>query len=300
MRKTRWLAAIATLTVVSGISAGASAAPFTPVMDEFFIVKNSSEIFRDSFSDGILPPSGPDGPNTYSNSPQAGLGGMTSESGGKLTMTPALGSPTLIVGGLADTFTGGLRLRSTSPASGDFLGQSDSFEIHGLFDLANLPGVTGQKFGIRATDIAGPGTGDDVAELTVSKDMISGDIGIRLLEIDFIANTVELADFISIQGVLGSAAQIELVISKNAGLSTVDASFTVFDAGMSVLQSGVLDNINNTTGNPITLYNGESFTRAQFMSLDTGIPVSVSEPTTLAILGLGLAGLGFVRRRRAA
>jgi hypothetical protein len=274
----------------------ASALPFEPVFDEFWIVRNGSEIFRDSFDDGVLPPSGPDGAVTYSDDPQAGLGGMASEAGGKLTMTPALGVPTLITGGFADTFTGGLRLASTNPASGNFLGLDESFEIHGLFDLSSLPGITGQAFGIRATDRAGAGTGDDVGQLTVWKSQTTGDIGIRFAELDFIGDTNETAGFVSIASVLIDALQVELVISKAAGANTVDASYTVYGAGASVLQSGGVDGINDVTGDPITLYNGELFTRAQFVALDTGVPVP--EPATLGLFGVGLAGLAAASRRR--
>lgn len=276
------------------LSGAAGATTFQPVLDEFWVLKNGTEIFRDSFEDGVLPPSGPDGPITYSNVPGAGLAGMTSESGGKLTMTPALGAPTLISGAFADTFTGGLRRASTAPANPAFLGQSDSFEIHGLFDLFALPAITGQAFGIRTTDRAGPGTGNDVAQLFVGVSAMTGEIGVALNELDFIADTRQPVDFVSIQAVLASAAQVELIISKAVDASTIGASYSVLDGSMGVLQSGNLDTINNVTGFPISIYNGEQFTRPQFFSADTG--VQIPEPATLTILAFGLASFGFARR----
>jgi hypothetical protein len=151
---------IATLCVVGFMAfcGGASvAAPFTPVIDEFWVVKNGSEQFRDSFDDGVLPPSGPqDGnpsgtgnPNTYS---VTGPNGFIGESGGRLTMQPSLGTPTVITNSLADTFMGATRLRTTNTGSGSSLELGDSFEVHGLFDLSNLPTVAGQTFGIRVSD----------------------------------------------------------------------------------------------------------------------------------------------------
>ena len=48
--------------LIAATSAPAFAIPFTPQLDEFWIVKDGTEIFRDSFNDGALPPSGPDTP----------------------------------------------------------------------------------------------------------------------------------------------------------------------------------------------------------------------------------------------
>ena len=57
-------ALVAAAIAVIGLSSAAHATPFQPAIDEFWIVKNGNEIFRDSFSDGVLPPSGPDGATT--------------------------------------------------------------------------------------------------------------------------------------------------------------------------------------------------------------------------------------------
>src|SRR4051812_42232882 len=89
---------VAGFIACAAVAGTAHAVPFQSVIDEFWIVKNGGEIFRDSFSDGLLPTTGPDGASTYS---VAGSAGMTSESGGKLTMTPSLGTGSVITNGFA-------------------------------------------------------------------------------------------------------------------------------------------------------------------------------------------------------
>jgi hypothetical protein len=298
MQGFRSLIAILSVAAAVGFAGAASAVPFQPVIDEFWVIRNSTENFRDSFSDGVKPPSGPEdgltsSGNTYGVS---GAAGFTSESGGKLTMTPELGVPTLISSGLADTFVGARRLRSTNPASSAFLGLGQSFEIHGLFDLSSLPTIAGQAFGIRAHDGITRGSGVDVFALEVRKSSISGDIIVSGTELDFVASTVEIVGFEAIESFLTSAVQIELIISKLANSDLLDASFILYDLGGSAIHGATLDNINNVTNNPVRIYTDQAFTRPQFMAIDTNVPIS--EPVTLAIFGFGLAGLGIMRRRR--
>lgn len=288
-------ALVSAIAILPFLSMSASATPFQPVMDEFWIVKNGTELFRDSFNGGGLPPSGPDGATTYFSGAQAGLGGMTGETGGKLTMTPALGSQTLITGFFADTFTGGTRANITGANS---LSISNSVEIHGLFDLSSVPTITGQQFGIRFTDRNNTNTGDDIIQLSVVKSGISGDIGVRFAELDFVADTSETAGFASITSLLPSASQIELVLTKAAGSNNVFASYNLLDAFNNSVGGGTLDNINNVTLSALSIYNGETYTRGQFFATDTG--VLISEPAAFATMLIGLAGLGYTRRKRAA
>jgi hypothetical protein len=308
--KIKAFAAVSAMAVIMGGQAAAT--PFAPVIDEFWIVKGDNggtptETFRDSFNDGNVPLSGPqDGangnPDTYVGS---GLAGFTNESGGKLTMTPSLGETVLIDGYLADTFTGATKLRSTLSGNLNSLELADSFEIHGLFDLSSLPGVSGQSFGIGVTDRAGTNgsanEGNDTIRLSVAKSSVTGNTIVRFTELDFINDTIEVADIVSIQAFLGTACQIELVLSKAAGTGDMNAYFSLFDSGGGLIHtSALLDNVGNDNGNTFAVYNGidgvgtEDYTRAQFFAKDTSIPVPA--PATALVLAAGVAGLGLMRR----
>lgn len=271
----------------------AGALPFQPVLDEFWIVKNSTEIFRDSFSGGGLPPNGPDdglfNPTTYS---VFGPGGITSEAGGKLTLTPSLGAPTVITTAFADVATNAVRLLSTVPTNSNFLGAASSFEIHGLYDMSSLPIISGQSFGIRATDRAtGIGNeGDNTYALFVGMSAITGDVTVVLRQLDFVNDLSPILASVSIQSLLTGADQIELILSKPVNSNQLSASYVLYDYDLisPIVSQGPVG------AGTFALYNNEDYIRAEFSSTDR---VAVPEPATLALLSLGLAGLGFSRRR---
>ncbi|TCV80267.1 PEP-CTERM sorting domain-containing protein [Sulfurirhabdus autotrophica] len=286
--------AVMVIGILITFNAGSAfAVPFTPTIDEFWIVKGSaaagpSEIFRDSFNNGIPPPSGPDGATTYS---LYGSAGMTSESGGRLTMTPSLGGTTLVTNTYADLTTNALRLVATSPTNASFLGVASSFEIHGLFDMANLPTVSGQSFGISATDRAvGLGNlGNDIYSLFIGVSGNTGDVVVGLRHNDNTTNLSTVIDAISIQSLLSNAVQIELMLSKALDASQLTASYILYNGSNGILGSGSVG-----SNNVLSIYDGENYIRAAFQSTDR---ITVPEPSTLLLLGLGAAGLSFVRRR---
>jgi hypothetical protein len=270
-------------------TSGAFAVPFTPVLDEFWIIKDGTEIFRDSFNGGGLPPSGPDGATTYS---VVGAAGITSEAGGKLTMTPSLGDPVAITTTVADLFTGGIRNASVNSSNSNFLGITSSFEMHALYDMSNLPVMSGESFQLRATDRAlGIGNmGDNTYSINVGVSSSTGDVVVALRLNNFVTETSTVIESISIQGLLASADQIELIFTKAAGLDDLLASYLLYDVNDNVISSAGLG-----VGTGLDIYNGEDFIRAQFASTAR---IPLPEPATLALLGLGLVGVGFARLRK--
>jgi hypothetical protein len=276
-------------------SAAALAGPFTSAIDEFWITKDGTEIFRDSFADGKLPPSGPDdgkpNANTYI---VTGAGGFTSESGGKLTMTPALGAPIGISGVYAEYGTAALRQLATIPANPNFLGQDSSFEIHGLFDMSVVPQISGQSFGINASDRAASlgnlGNGTYVLFVGFGNEGINTGKAVVALRLNnYETNVSTVLAGISIEQWLADADQIELLFSKEAGAKELTASYILYDNGAALFSSEIGGN------KSLSVYDGEDFIRANFNASDV---VVIPEPPMLALLGVGVVGAAFSRRRR--
>jgi hypothetical protein len=296
MSARRCTRAAASLTLALGALSSAAAATFTPAIDEFWILEGSgeaapAEIFRDSFADGVLPPAGPDGASTYV---VHGAAGMTAEAAGKLTMTPSLGEAVLITTTYADVSTGAIRAVATNPANPDFLGRASAFEIHGLYDLTSLPTVAGQSFGIRASDrapaLGNEGNGTYFLFMGVNPD--TGERHVTLRINDFTTNTSTVLGSALVEELLPGADQIEFVLAKAAGADTLSASYRLFDHALAdpLLASGPI-----AAGKTLRLYDGETYVRAQVETTDR---LPIPEPSTPALLGLGLLGIAGVRRRR--
>ena len=278
LKSGRLIAGVALASLGTLASASAYAQSFTPSIDELWINKNGSEVFRDSFN-GVLPLS----TGTYSYSP-----GFTSESGGRLTMTPALGNPTIINPTGTATFTGALLKPGLSSTDPGFIGYPDSFEIHALYDMSSLPPINGASFGIRATDQSPSSIGNDTVQLAVGKSATTGNIVVSLRDINFSLGTSTPISSRSINSFLASATQVDLMLAKAAGSDMVGASYVLYGS------SGILDQWSFAA--QLKIYEGgETFTRAQFFSTTIN---PVPEPETYAMLLAGLGLLGFAARGR--
>ena len=173
--------------------------------------------------------------------------------------------------------------------------------MRGLFDMANGPESLGDAVGIRLSDrVGGTGPlaqdGDDVMQLSIRYGF-GGGIIVALTHLDFVSDTITMLDFEMFDSITGLIpTQTELVLSKEATLDTIEAGFTVYDQFGDVMQSTTLF---AGTSELIPIFNGEDFTRAQFFAT-TSVFVPAPEPGIALIFGLGLAGLGYARRKRAA
>lgn len=248
-------------------------------VDNFSVVKNSSTLFNDDFSDGYPPPSAP----TLSYFVN---GTMGPETGGKLTLDSSGAVPLVLPLGNTMLVQSAILATNIDPSNTTAgLKIDDTFSVNGVFDLT-LPDVTkaSESYGINLTDRAAAQNipGDDIVGIRVIN--AGGDLRIQFFEASFLAGS-----FSPISDVLLDPNHDQIMFE----LARADLSSNAVTASYAYLDGGSISGDIQTMPGSANIFNTQNWTRAQFISR-TAVPV----PPAVWLFGSGIIGLAGLARRK--
>jgi len=278
----RWKCTLVTVFFVSTFVLAwwgrAGAVPFSFQINRFTVIQGVTVLVNDGFDDGLEPPLGPsDSPTciltntcTY-RVPTNGTFGVNDESGSSLTLNNIGAQNFTFTNGTPGERKGANLRRRINQSSGAFFIEADFAGI--------LPADTQAQFGSREQYRIGLSdrfsNSDDNIALSLRN--VGGQAQLRFRDI---SNQINLGSVL-----LGSLSpEITLRLDVNAS-GIVTASFDADGSAGGFAFTPI--------SGSVTIYDGETQTRARFRVLSP-----IPEPSTMLLLGSGLAGLAFFRWRR--
>ena len=274
MNKTIRLVAVCALLIAANFLAAPAANAYLVSIDQFTIEKNGNTIWSDSFDDGISPVT--DADYIVSGTPGP-------ESGGVLNMDIANAAPhTGVIGD--DRLRISVR-KKTSTGSDITKGLriDDTFSVSGIFDVSSLI-MLNEQYGVHLSDSVGIDSNDRL-DMFVSH-TVDDSMKIQFRRQDHITNTLTILEEVAFTP--GSNDQILLMLSRlSTDNNDITASFAYGLGGA----FGTTTTFSTTT----SIFNGEDFTRAQFVASG---PAAVPVPAAVWLFGSGLLGLVGIARRK--
>ena len=251
----------------------AGAIPFNFQINRFQVIQGSTISFTDNFNDGMPPPSGPNGPNTYQ---AVGTFSAGDESGGSLVLN-SIGAASTFSAFVSTTvlFKSAILATPILQTNGPFSVQADFAAILPQ-DVFAQTGVR-EQYRIRIRDRGSPSNNDAVG---VRVRNVSGNPNIQFFKQDFSTATFTSLGAVNISLPLFTSLT-ELTLGMNVDGGGAVTGFFDIGSGQTFF------------GGTTTIYNSEDFTFAEFTAVGP-----VPEPGTLLLIGSGVVGMGAVTRRR--